>query len=205
VVRLCAAKSDGVQTLWIDGKQVWNKNDVRYRRENGHGINKLKFDHFHGGKTSAFAPSKTQYVECVSLCFNLHVNLIINAHLCHKVHQGRFECFTLEARIVIERAFRQIAVRERPKTPSRLSLHALFLHFCATSFSSDVIYDQGAHNVVAISACFFSKFLACCLRILLCALCLTHGFLRSPAVSPLLLSIFSPFHVFPVLGHHICT
>jgi hypothetical protein len=63
-----AAVPDGVQKVWLDGTQVYERIDVLYTNTATHSIDQLKFDNFHGGNTSTFQPHHDQYMWCVQSC-----------------------------------------------------------------------------------------------------------------------------------------
>lgn len=55
-------RNDGVQRVWMDDELVFEKTDVIYDYTGTHGIDRFKFDNFHGGSSNSFSPEKDQYV-----------------------------------------------------------------------------------------------------------------------------------------------
>jgi hypothetical protein len=55
-------QSNGIQRVWLNGKQVFSRTNVKYTKKNRHYIEKLAFQNFHGGKSAKFKPSKTQHI-----------------------------------------------------------------------------------------------------------------------------------------------
>lgn len=57
-----AGERNGVQRVWLDGKEVMTRTDVLYRNSGAHLIERFIFQNFHGGKDSRFAPDHTQHM-----------------------------------------------------------------------------------------------------------------------------------------------
>jgi hypothetical protein len=61
-----AGKPNGVQKVWLDGALVYERKDILYTNTGKHGIDQLKFENFHGGKSDGFRPNRDQSMWCVS-------------------------------------------------------------------------------------------------------------------------------------------
>ena len=55
-------RKDGVIQVWVDGEQVLDRNDIRFRNVEGARVDHFYFSTFHGGHTADWAPSRDCYV-----------------------------------------------------------------------------------------------------------------------------------------------
>jgi hypothetical protein len=60
-----AGEANGVETIWVNGKQAMSRSDVNWRADGKFTIEKFTFRSFHGGTDPAdFAPDHDQYLWC---------------------------------------------------------------------------------------------------------------------------------------------
>lgn len=56
-----------MQKVWLNGRKIFERSNIRYRYNNKHKIAKLALQNFHGGKSNNFKPGHTQYIWYVLL------------------------------------------------------------------------------------------------------------------------------------------